>query len=306
MRTENQSTVTEFILLGLTSDPLVQMVLFPFLLFVYMATMAGNLFLIVIVRTDKRLHNSMYFFLANLSFLDICYSSAIVPKMLVDFFSLRKTISFSGCAIQVFFSLLMGETECILLALMAYDRYVAICRPLHYNMIMSTRVCFWMVGTSWITSLIITSIDLYVTFSLIFCGPNVINHFFCEAPLIVQLSCSDITLSKIVKLMGTVMLSFVPLLLILISYLRIIFAILKISSGKYMVFSTCVSHLVVVVIFYGTGMFMYVKPEHAVAENTDKKVAVFYTVITPMLNPMIYSLRNKDVHRAMKRLLVSQ
>ncbi|XP_018429792.1 PREDICTED: olfactory receptor 2D3-like [Nanorana parkeri] len=299
----NQSTVTEFLLLGLSSDPLVQIVLFHIFLVVYMTTLAGNLLLIVAVRTDRRLHTSMYTFLSSLSFLDICYTSTIAPKLLMNFLSSNNTISFAGCAVQFFFFLFLGETECILLALMAYDRYVAICNPLRYNMIMNTTVCLWMIGMSWLTGCIISSIDTYFTFRLTYCGPNTINHFFCEAPSLMKLSCSDILAVNILKLVGTTILLLIPLSLILISYFRIITTIVTISLGKNKAFSTCVSHLVVVVIFYGTAMFMYAKPEHSVTEDVDKMVAVFYTMITPMLNPLIYSLRNKDVLRATKRLV---
>ncbi|XP_072265670.1 olfactory receptor 2D3-like [Pyxicephalus adspersus] len=303
MYSDNQSSVAEFILLGLSGDPFVQVLLFSFFFVVYMTTLVGNLLLIVAVKTDKRLHVSMYFFLASLSFLDICYPSIIVPKMLANLLSQKKSISFTGCATQVYFYLFMAETECILLALMAYDRYVAICNPLHYNMIMNTKVCFWMISMSWLTGGIVSSIDMYFIFSLTFCGPNTINHFFCEAPLLMQLSCSDITSTNIIQLVGTTILLFIPLSLILISYFQIIATIMGIHSLKYKTFSTCISHLLVVVIFYGTGIFMYIRPEHSVIEDTDKMVAIFYTTITPMVNPLIYSLRNKDVQRSMKKLV---
>ncbi|XP_018429949.1 PREDICTED: olfactory receptor 2D3-like [Nanorana parkeri] len=304
MNTGNQSTVSEFILLGLSSDPLVQIVLFPIFLIMYMTTLTGNILLMVAVRTDERLHTSMYIFLSSLSFLDICYTSSIVPNTLINFLLVKKTISFKGCAVQFFFSLFLGETECLLLAFMSYDRYVAICSPLHYNMIMNRRVSLMMISMSWLTGCVISFIDTCFTFTLHFCGPNTINHFFCELPLLLQLACSDISAVNILKLVGTTILLFIPLSLILISYIRIIAAIMTIRAGKSKAFSTCVSHLVVVVIFYGTAMFMYARPEHLVTEDTDKRVAVFYTVVTPMLNPLIYSLRNKDVQRAMRRLLV--
>nr|DBA25572.1 TPA: hypothetical protein GDO54_009948 [Pyxicephalus adspersus] len=271
----NQSTVTEFILLGLSENPFVQILLFPTFLIIYMATLTMNVLLIVAVRNDNRLHTTMYIFF----------------------------ISFTGCAIQFFFFLFLGETECLLLALMAYDRYVAICSPLHYNLIMNTRVCLWMIAMSWITGCIITSIDTYVTFNLTYCGPNIINHFFCELPQMLQLSCSDISSVNIIKLVGIVILLPIPLSLILFSYIRIVVAVMTIRLGKNKAFSTCISHLVVVAIFYGTALFMYAGPEHLGTEDTDKKVALFYTVINPMLNPLIYSLRNKDVHRAMKKLM---
>ncbi|XP_040203358.1 olfactory receptor 13D1-like [Rana temporaria] len=303
MYTQNQSTVTEFILLGFSVDPFMQVVLFHIFLGVYMTTLTGNLLLILAVRTDKRLHTSMYFFLSSLSFLDICYTSSIVPKMLVNFLSLKKSISFTGCAVQFFFSLSLGSTECMLLAFMAYDRYVAICIPLHYNMIMNTVASFWMISISWLSGCIISSFDTYLTFRLNFCGPNIINHFFCELPLLLRLSCSDISTVNLIKLVSMPILLFIPLSLILISYIRIITAVMTINLGKSKAFSTCISHLVVVVIFYGTAIFMYGRPEHLVTENTDKRVSLFYTVITPMMNPLIYSLRNKDVQKAMMRLI---
>ncbi|CAI9596665.1 unnamed protein product [Staurois parvus] len=301
MYTQNQSTVTEFILLGLSSDPFIQILLFHIFLVAYMITLTGNFLLILAVKTDKRLHTSMYIFLSSLSFLDICYTSSIVPKTLVNFLSLRKSISFTGCAVQFFFSLFLGETECLLLAFMAYDRYVAICIPLHYNMIMNTTVSFRMISISWLTGCVISSVDTYFTFSLTFCGPNTINHFFCELPLLLQLSCSDISALNIIKLVGTTILLFIPLALILISYIRIITTVMTIRLGRSKAFSTCISHLVVVVIFYGTAMFIWAWPFSS--RDTDKRVAVFYAVITPMLNPLIYSLRNKDVQKAIRQLI---
>ncbi|CAI9617857.1 unnamed protein product [Staurois parvus] len=310
MLTGNQSTVSEFILLGLSVDPLVQILLFFIFLLVYMTTLAWNLLLIVAVRTNKHLHTSMYTFLSSLAFLEIFYTSTVVPKMLSNFLSLKKTISFAGCVTQFYFFLFLGETECILLALMAYDRYVAICNPLHYNMIMNTMVCMRMISMAWLSGCIISSIDTYFILSLTYCGPQ--HHqpfFFCEGPLLIQLSCSDLSAVNILKLVGSAILLFIPLSLILMSYLRIIITITTIHLGKNKAFSTCVSHLMVVVIYYGTAIFMYIRPENSVPtgcrqnEDVDKMVAVFYTMITPMLNPLIYSLRNKDVHRAMRKLV---
>ncbi|XP_073485119.1 olfactory receptor 13D1-like [Aquarana catesbeiana] len=303
MYTQNQSTVTEFILLGLSSDTLVQVLLFHIFLVVYMTTLTGNVLLMVAVRTDKRLHTSMYIFLSSLSFLDICYTSSTVPKMLVNFLSPKKSISFTGCVVQFYVSLIMGQTECLLLAFMAYDRYVAICIPLRYNIIMNRMVSFCMIGISWSTGCMASSIVTFLTFRLKFCGPNIINHFFCQLPLLLRLSCSDISVINIIKLVSIPIVLFIPLSLILISYIRIITAVLKIRLGKSKAFSTCIPHLVVVVFFYGSAMFMYGRPEHLVTGDTDKRVSVFYTVITPMLNPLIYSLRNKDVQGAMRRLI---
>ncbi|XP_073485121.1 olfactory receptor 2D3-like [Aquarana catesbeiana] len=303
MYTQNQSTVTEFILLGLSMDPFMQVLLFHIFLVVYLTSLTGNLLLLLAVRTDKRLHTSMYFFLSSLSFVDICFTSSVVPKTLANFLSPKKSISFTGCAVQFCISLTMGQTECLLLAFMAYDRYVAICIPLHYNMIMNTTVCFWMISMSLLSGCIAAFFETYLTFRLIYCGPNTMNHFFCELPLLLRLSCSDTSAIKNLIRVFLPFMLFIPLSLILISYIRIITAIMKISLGRNKAFSTCISHLVVVVIFYGTSIFVYGKPENAVTEDTDKKVAVFYMVITPMINPLIYSLRNKDVQKAMKSLI---
>ncbi|CAI9596664.1 unnamed protein product [Staurois parvus] len=303
MYTQNQSTVTEFILLGLSSDPFIQVLLFHIFLVAYMITLTGNFLIILAVKTDKRLHTSMYIFLSSLSLLDIWYTSAIVPKMLVNFLSTKKSISFTGCAVQFCVSLTLGQTECLLLAFMAYDRYVAICIPLHYNLIMNTTVSFRIVSISWVTGGVLSSFDTYFTFSLTFCGPNTINHFFCELPLLLRLSCSGISVMNIIKLIFLPLILFIPLSLILISYIRIIIAVMTIRLGKRKAFSTCIPHLVVVFMFYGSAMFMYVRPEHLVTGDTDKRVAVFYTVITPMLNPLIYSLKNKDVQKAIRQLI---
>ncbi|XP_068089296.1 olfactory receptor 2D3-like [Hyperolius riggenbachi] len=298
----NRSTVTEFILLGLSEDPLTQIVLFYMFLVAYIITLAGNLLLIVAVRVDNRLHNSMYLFLANLSFLDICCTSTIVPKTLANLLSHKKSISFTACAFQVFFYLFLGETEFILLAFMAYDRYVAICHPLHYTMIMNTAVCLWLISTSWLIGCTVATIDIYFTLSLTYCGPNTINHFLCEASLLMQLSCSDISSFIIFRLVGSALFLFAPLSLILTSYYRIIVAIVRIRTGKYKAFSKCVPHLVSVAILYGAPMLVYIMQNNSVTEDRDKMVAVFYTMFNPMINPIIYSLRNKDVHGAMRRL----
>ncbi|XP_053317083.1 olfactory receptor 10A7-like [Spea bombifrons] len=302
MTSENNNTVIEFILLGLSSDPSVQIILFHLFLVVYTATLAGNVLLMVAVRTDSRLHRPMYFFLTNLSFMDICYTSIIVPKMLADFLATRKSISFIGCSVQIYFYLFLGESECILLAFMAYDRFVAICNPLRYSTLMNIRVCARMITVVWMMGCIISSVDIYFIVPLAFCGPNIIDHFFCEAPSLLQLSCSDISINNILRLLGSAILLPVPLVLILFSYIQIIMSILRIHHGQYKSFSTCFSHLVVVVIFYGTAMFMYMRPRRSVTDATDKMVSLFYTIITPMLNPVIYSLRNKDVHKALRTL----
>ncbi|XP_056408897.1 olfactory receptor 2D3-like [Hyla sarda] len=302
MEFENQTSINAFILLGLSDNSDLQIILFLLFFIVYMATVAGNVLLILAVRVNSRLHVSMYFFLANLSFLDICYTSIILPKMLVNIAASSKCISFSGCFLQLYFYLLMGETECVLLAFMAYDRFVAICNPLRYNVIMNAMSCLGMISVSWVTGCIISSIDLYFTYQLQFCGPATINHFFCEGPSLLQLACSDISENNIVMLVGSTILLLVPLSLILYSYVHIFLVILKIQSGRYKAFSTCTSHLIVVIIFYGTGIFMYMQPRHRSSDVSGKIIAIFYTIITPMLNPLIYSLRNKDVHQALRQV----
>ncbi|XP_072265648.1 olfactory receptor 5AP2-like [Pyxicephalus adspersus] len=303
MPTENQSTVKEFILLGLTDNPHIQLWLFQLFSVVYMTTLAGNILLMVAVITNNHLHNSMYLFLTNLSLLDICYTSIIVPKMLLNIVLSKKSISYIGCILQVYFYLFMGETECILLAFMAYDRYVAICNPLRYNVIMNTVSCIRMIGVSWMAGGSIASVDIYFIYQLRFCRPIPINHFFCEAPSLLQLSCGDISVNNIITLVGGTILLLIPLFLILFSYIHICLVIVKIPSGRYKAFSTCISHLIVVTIFYGTAIFMYMRPRHSDTKVTDKMVSVFYTIVTPMLNPLIYSLRNKDVQKALGQLV---
>ncbi|XP_077341329.1 olfactory receptor 5A2-like [Lithobates pipiens] len=302
MIAKNQSTVIEFILLGLTDNPNLQLWLFQLFLLVYMTTLAGNILLIVAVRTDNHLHNPMYFFLINLSFLDICYTSIIVPKMLLNIVFSTKTILYTGCILQVYFYLFMGETECILLGFMAYDRYVSICNPLHYNAIMNRVSCTRRVGLSWMAGGSIATFDIYFVCNLKFCGHITINHFFCEAPSLHQLSCGDIFVDNIVTLVGGSILLLISLCLILFSYINISLVIVKLPSRRYKAFSTCISHLIVVTIFYGTAIFMYMRPRYSDTEVTDKMVSMFYTIFTPMVNPLIYSLRNKDVQKALGHL----
>ncbi|XP_078504480.1 olfactory receptor 2D3-like [Lissotriton helveticus] len=293
----NGSSVTEFVLLGLTSDPNLQTAFFVLFLVMYTITLIGNTLLITACITEPKLHTPMYFFLVNLSFLDVCYSSVIVPNMLVQFFLVKKTMSFSSCAAQMYFFFLLGITEGVLLAVMAYDRYVAISLPLRYNVIMSKSVCIKLSLFCWLSGSVGGLLDTVFPLTLSFCGHNVIDHFFCEGTAIIKLSCVDTFITEMVMLsVGTYDL-LIPSILILISYVCIIIAILKIrsSGGRYKAFSTCASHLIVVTMFYGTAIYMYMKPTSKKSANLDKIVSVFYTVTPPMLNPMIYSLRNNDV-----------
>ncbi|CAN2390037.1 Olfactory receptor [Pristimantis euphronides] len=300
MESGNYSQVTEFILLGFSTDPNVQVIFFQIFLILYMTTAAGNLLLIMIVRSDRRLHNSMYIFLTNLSFLDICFTSITIPNMLINSFR-EKRISHAGCLTQVYGFLLLGETECVLLAFMAFDRYVAISNPLRYNVIMKTTVCVRMIVASWLTGGVISSVDIYFLYQLRYCRVTTIDHFFCEAPSLMRISCNDHSIHNVIKLIGSSILLLVPLSCILYSYSHIILTVLKIHSGGYKAFSTCMSHLIIVILFYGSAIIMYMKPESS-EHLLDKLLSVFYTSVTPMMNPIIYSLRNKDVQGAIQNL----
>ncbi|XP_075198898.1 LOW QUALITY PROTEIN: olfactory receptor 2B8-like [Anomaloglossus baeobatrachus] len=297
MKKDNGSEIEEFIFVGLTSQRNIQIVLYVIFLFFYMISLIGNIMIIVLRGISPRLHTPMYFFLSNLSFLDIWYTSSIIPKMLINFLSVRKSISFNGCVIQMFIQLSLGGTECYLLLSMAYDRYVAICTPLHYTNIMHTALCIKMATSSWAGGIINSIVHTVFALQLPYCGPNVINHFFCEVPSLLELACADISLNKTVIFILAMLVVIGPFFLILITYGYIISSILKIrtSVGRRKAFSTCASHIIVVSMFYGTIIFMYVRPGSTHVANQDKMATLFYSVITPMLNPLIYTLRNKDV-----------
>ncbi|KAM5172708.1 olfactory receptor 5A1-like [Mantella aurantiaca] len=293
----NYTDVEEFILLGLIGYPDMQIVLFVIFLIIYVLSVMGNVLIIFISRISLRLHTPMYFFLSNLSFLDISLTSSVVPVMLINFLSLKKSISFHGCFTQLFTHLCIGGSECYFLLAMAYDRYVAICSPLHYTTIMNPSLCIKMASGCWIGGFINSLIHTLFALRLSFCGPNVINHFFCEIPSVLELSCTDASLNKTVIFMCALLVVMGPFLLILITYGYIISSILKISTsvGRKKAFSTCASHIIVVTLFYGTIIFMYMRPGDTHVANQDKMAAVFYSVVTPLLNPLIYTLRNKDV-----------
>ncbi|XP_063786029.1 olfactory receptor 2C3-like [Pseudophryne corroboree] len=301
MTTWNYTRVEEFILLGLTSQPNMQIALFVIFLTCYVISLFGNIIIITISRASPRLHTPMYFFLSNLSFLDIWYTTSIVPKMLRNFLSIRKSISFDGCFTQLFIHLSLGGTECYLLLAMAYDRYAAICRPLHYTTVMNPILCIKMAAGSWIGGIINSLIHTVLALQLPFCGPNVINHFFCEVPSVLELACADASLNKTIIFFCAILVVMGPFFLILITYGYIISSIIKIrtSVGRRKAFSTCASHIIVVSLFYGTIIFMYMRPGSAHVYNQDKMATLFYSVVTPMLNPLIYTLRNKDVKAAL-------
>ncbi|KAM6159132.1 olfactory receptor 9G19-like [Rhynchocyon petersi] len=298
-------TVTEFILMGFTTDPVMQLILFVVFLGVYSMTLVGNVTLIVLICNDSRLHTPMYFFIGNLSFLDLWYSSVYTPKILVTCIAEDKRISFAGCLSQFFFSAGLAYSECYLLAAMAYDRYVAISNPLLYAQVMSKRLCIYLVMYSYTGGFVNAIILTSNTFTLDFCGDNVIDDFFCDVPPLIKLAC-DVTESYqqvLYFLLASNVIT--PTVLILASYIFIIAAILRIRStqGRLKAFSTCSSHLISVTLYYGSILYIYSRPSSSYSLERDKIISTFYTVLFPMLNPLIYSLRNKDVKEALKKLL---
>ncbi|XP_069073048.1 olfactory receptor 1E16-like [Pleurodeles waltl] len=303
----NSTKVIEFILLGLSGLPEHQPLLFTIFLITYMLTLIGNVIIIMAVWTATRLQTPMYYLLANFSFVDMSMASVTVPKMLVDLVSVRKTISFSGCFVQMYSFLLVGNTESFLLAGMAYDRYVAICLPLHYTAVMTRRLCLGMVIFSWTVSSLHSLLHTLLARTLSFCGSNVITHYFCDLPTLLNLSCSDTSTNDIVLLIEASLLILSPLACVLLSYISILVAILKIQTacGRRRAFSTCGSHLAVVSLFYGAGMITFLQPSSARSLYRDKLVSLMYTAVTPMMNPFIYSLRNKEIKDALKRMLGS-
>ncbi|XP_066476961.1 olfactory receptor 5AR1-like [Tiliqua scincoides] len=304
MANRNHTKVTEFVLLGLVDSPEMKLLCFVVILIMYLVTLTGNLGMIVVIRMDSQLQNPMYFFLSHLSFLDFGYSSAIAPKMLANFLAEKKTISYADCAAQMYFFVFCASTECILLAAMAYDRYVAICNPLLYVVTMSPKMCSWMVAGSYLLGFVNALTQTISTFSLPFCDSNVINHFFCDVPPLLALSCTDTALNEMVLFAFATVLSIFTSTEILVSYTFILSAVLRIHSteGKLKAFSTCASHLMAVTIFYGTTVFMYLRPSSSYSMDQDKWASLFYTVVIPMLNPLIYSLRNKEVKAALRRI----
>ncbi|NXN54140.1 O1044 protein, partial [Rynchops niger] len=299
----NCTKVTEFSLMGFTEEPVTQVTLFLMFLLIYLFTILGNLGMIALIRASPQLQSPMYYFLGNLAFVDLCSSTVITPKMLVDFMSEKKGIAYVGCVAQVFIFDLFGMTECFLLAMMAYDRYVAICHPLVYPIVMSPKYCFQLVTGSYLVGLTNGMGQTIGMSNLSFCGSRVINLFFCDISPLISLSTSNTTLSHIILRTSASLFGLSSSLVVLVSYVAIISAILNIRSaeGTRKAFSTCASHLTTVSIFYGTSLFMYLKPSSD-SSREDKWAAVLYTVVTPMLNPLIYSLRNKEVREALRRL----
>lgn len=302
----NWTSVTVFFFLGFSHYPKVEVIIFVLCLLMYLTTLLGNTILISITILDSHLHTPMYFFLSNLSFLDIWYTSSALIPMLANFILGKNTISFSGCASQMYFSLAMGSTECVLLSMMAYDRYVAICNPLRYPIIMNRRVCVQIAGSSWLTGCLTALVETGPVLQLSLCGNSIINHFTCEILALLKMACVDTSIVQLIMLVISILLLPLPMLLICVSYAFILSNILRISSvdGRSKAFSTCAAHLTVVVLFYGTALSMYLKPSAVNSQEIDKFMALIYAGLTPMLNPIIYSLRNKEVKMAVKKLLI--
>ncbi|XP_049755150.1 olfactory receptor 4K1-like [Elephas maximus indicus] len=297
----NKSVVTKFVLLGLSSSQELQVFLFFMFSVFYGAAVLGNILIILTVITDSHLHSPMYFLLSNLSFIDVCQATFATPKMIADFLNEHKTITFQGCMSQIFFLHVFGGSEMVLLVAMAYDRYIAICKPLHYMTIMSRKVCTVLVGVSWAIGILHSASHLAFTVNLPFCGPNKVDNFFCDLPLVIKLACLDTYILEILVLTNSGLLSLICFLLLLISYTIILATVHRqASGGTSKALSTLSAHITVVVLFFGPLIFIYIWPFESFP--IDKFISVFFTVFTPLLNPIIYTLRNKDVKEAMRKL----
>ncbi|XP_039174390.1 olfactory receptor 2G3-like [Crotalus tigris] len=298
----NQTEVWEFVLLGFSDYPMLEPVLFAIFLLIYLLILLGNIGIIILAATDSHLHTPMYFFLQNLAFLNLCYTTAVIPKMLSNMILTKKSISYHMCMAQTYISLFMGAAECILLAVMAFDRFLAVCHPLRYTIIMNIQSCIRILAASWTASFLVSVVPLYLSLPPL-CAPYVINHVFCEAPVLLHMICTNTSLNELLMLVGGLGTLMLPFILILISYGYIIAAIMRIHSisGRWKTFSTCSSHLTVVIIYYGSGMFIYMKPKSSYSPEHDKLISVFYSVINPLLNPIIYSFRNKEVKESLRR-----
>ncbi|XP_059015068.1 olfactory receptor-like protein OLF4 [Mustela nigripes] len=303
MESGNITGVSEFLLLGFSEETEVQLLIFGLFLSMYLITVLGNLLIILAFTSDSHLHSPMYFFLANLSFTDICVTSTTIPKMLVNIKTERKVITFAGCFTQMYFFQLFAGLDIFLLTVMAYDRFVAICHPLHYTVIMNPQLCGLLVLMSWILSILHALLETLMVLRLSFCTEVEIPHFFCELNQMIQLACSDTFLNNVVMYFAVMFLAGGPFLGILYSYSKIVSSILGISSaqGKYKAFSTCTSHLSVVSLFYCTSLGVYFSSTATQSSHASAVASVMYTVVTPMLNPFIYSLRNKDIKKALMR-----
>ncbi|XP_053112269.1 olfactory receptor-like protein OLF1 [Hemicordylus capensis] len=305
MTDRNSTSVTEFILQGFTGHPKGQISLFLIFLIIYLFTLLGNLGMVALIRQSPLLHSPMYFFLTHFSLMDACITSTIAPPMLLNFLLERKAISYSGCILQFFMFCAFTDVEAFILVIMAYDRYVAICRPLSYTAIMSKPLCMWLLTGAYIGGVVNSLIHTCASLRLSYCGKNSVNHFFCDLAALMALACSDTSLNELLLLtFGTFVEAF-NIVAIITSYAFIITAIVRMHSteGRLKAFSTCASHLTTFALFHGTILYMYFRPTSSFSMDTDKGVSLFYTLIIPMLNPLIYSLRNKEVQDALRKLI---
>ncbi|XP_074051205.1 olfactory receptor-like protein OLF3 [Macrotis lagotis] len=305
MGTENQTWLTEFILLGVSGDQGTQIFLFVLFLTMYLMTVLGNILIIILIRLDTRLHTPMYFFLTNLNLIDVSYATSIVPQMLAHFLESQKSIPYVSCAAQLFFSLGLGGIEFLLLAVMAYDRYVAVCNPLRYSAIMHAGLCTKLLAASWASGSLNSLLQTVVTFQLPMCTNNVIDHISCEILALVRLACVDTSSNEVAIMASSIILLMTPFFLVLLSYIKIISTILKIQSteGRKKAFQTCASHLTVVSLCYGMTIFTYIQPHSTPNILQEKMISLFYALLIPMLNPLIYSVRNKEAKGAWQKLL---
>uniref|UniRef100_A0A8D2CUI3 Olfactory receptor n=1 Tax=Sciurus vulgaris TaxID=55149 RepID=A0A8D2CUI3_SCIVU len=303
----NESHPEEFILLGFSDQHWLELPLFIILLITYPMALLGNIAIILVSKLDAHLHSPMYFFLTNLSFLDMCYTTSIVPQMLFNLGSSKKTISYMGCVVQLYIFHTMGGTECLLLAVMSFDRYVAICRPLHYTLIMNQPTCVLLVSTVWLGGITYAVSEATVTLQLPLCGINKLDHVLCEIPVLIKTACGEKEANELTLSVVCIFMLAVPLCLILASYASIGRAVLnmKTSEGKKKAFGTCSSHLIVVFLFYGPAISMYLQPPSSITKDQPKFMALFYAVVTPTANPFIYTLRNKDVKGSVSNLVRS-
>ncbi|XP_004782183.1 olfactory receptor-like protein OLF4 [Mustela lutreola] len=305
MEASNGTQISDFLLLGFSEGPELQPLIFGLFLSMYLITVFGNLLLVLAVASDSHLHTPMYFFLANLSFVDICFTSTTIPKMLWNIQTQDNVINYAGCLSQMYFFLLYAQLDVFLLTVMAYDRFMAICQPLHYMVIMNPQLCGLLVLVSWVISVLNSLLQSLMVLRLTFCTVLEIPHFFCELNQVVGRACSDTFLNDLVIYFNTVLLAGAPLAGIVYSYSKIVSTICGISSaqGKYKAFSTCASHISIVSLFYSTGLGVYLSSAAPQSPHSSAVASVMYTVVTPMLNPFIYSLRNKDIKLALKRII---
>ncbi|XP_074838674.1 olfactory receptor 10A4-like [Carettochelys insculpta] len=304
----NQTISDVFILVGLSYLDKLQILLFVVLLVMYLVTMVGNLLVMLLIKINPSLHTPMYFFLVNLSFLDICFITSVIPQLLVHLLMEEKTISIARCAAQLYVFTIMGLTECSLLAAMAYDRFVAICHPLHYAIIMGSQACALLAGASWLIGISVEVAQTTWIFSLPFCGSNRIHHFFCDVPPVVKIACADVSKYQIVAFFVSAVFIIGPFLLILLSYVYIIATILKLPSveGRCKALSTCSSHLLVVTIFYGLAMVSYLVPKSSSNPESHEMVSLLDIIVPPLFNPLIYTLRNKEMKGAFRKTIFNR